>query len=188
MTERFTLDSQLDIRSTDIAIIGMACRFPGANNPQAFWQNLCNGVESITFFTDAELEVCDPALLNHPHYVKAGPILPDVDLFDAAFFGINSKEAQLMDPQQRIFLECAWEAFEDAGYDAERLDGLVGVYAGGGMNTYLINNVHPAYDFSPHRTFLESMNNLQVRLSNDGGGIAMRTSYKFNLRGPSVNV
>ena len=188
MTDRFTLESQLDIRATDIAIIGMACRFPDANNPDIFWHNLCNGVESITFFTDAELEISDPALRNHPHYVKAGAILPDVDLFDAPFFGINSKEAQLMDPQQRIFLECAWEAFENAGYDTEQFDGLIGVYAGGGMNTYLINNVHPAYDFSPHRTFLESITDLQVRLSNDGGGIAMRTSYKLNLRGPSVNL
>ncbi|MEM7127078.1 MAG: SDR family NAD(P)-dependent oxidoreductase [Chloroflexota bacterium] len=178
----------LDIRPTDIAVIGMSCRFPGADNPNVFWHNLRDGVESISFFTDQELEVNDRSLLNDPNYVKAGSVLNQIDFFDAAFFGINSKEAQLMDPQQRIFLECAWEAFEAAGYDPKAYDGLVGVYAGGGMNTYLINNVHPTYGFSPHRNFLESMSDLQVRLGNDHGFVSTRVSYKLDLKGPSVNV
>lgn len=182
------VNTPLDLRSTDLAIIGMACRFPGAATPAAFWQNLCAGVESIAFFTEQELAVVDPHVTSDPNYVKAAAVLPDIDLFDAAFFGINHKEAALLDPQQRLFLECAWHALEDAGYAPATYDGLIGVYAGAGMNTYLVNNVHPAYGFSPHRTFLESMNDLQVRLGNDAGYISTRVSYKLNLRGPSVNV
>jgi len=103
----------------NIAIIGMACRFPGAAHPRTFWDNLVRGVESITFFSDEELRAAgeDAALLSHPHYVKAAPVLEDHDAFDAAFFGYSQREARLMDPQQRLFLEVAWEAFEDAGYD-----------------------------------------------------------------------
>lgn len=182
------VNTSLDLRSTDLAIIGMACRFPGAATPAAFWQNLCASVESIAFFTEQELAVVDPHLTSDPNYVKAAAVLPDIDLFDAAFFGINHKEAALLDPQQRLFLECAWHALEDAGYAPATYDGLIGVYAGAGMNTYLVNNVHPAYGFSPHRTFLESMTDLQVRLGNDGGYISTRVSYKLNLRGPSVNI
>lgn len=182
------VNTSLDLRSTDLAIIGLSCRFPGAATPAAFWQNLCAGVESIAFFTEQELAVLDPRLTSDPNYVKAAAVLPDIDLFDAAFFGINHKEAALLDPQQRLFLECAWHALEDAGYAPATYDGLIGVYAGAGMNTYLVNNVHPAYGFSPHRTFLESMNDLQVRLGNDAGYISTRVSYKLNLRGPSVNI
>jgi len=90
----------------DIAIIGMACRFPGAAHPRAFWDNLVRGVESITFFSDEELRAAgeDPTLQSHPHYVKAAPMLEDHDAFDAAFFGYSPREARLMDPQQRLFL------------------------------------------------------------------------------------
>jgi amino acid adenylation domain-containing protein len=173
---------------TDIAIIGMSCRFPGANNLDTFWQNLRDGVEAIAFFSDEELEVSDPRLLSHPHYVKACPILSEVELFDASFFDYSAKEAEIMDPQQRLFLECAWEAFENAGVNLKTYEGLVGVYAGSGMNAYLINNVHPNRDFSPNRTFLDSASDLQVRLGNDRDHIATRISYKLNLKGPSVNI
>ena len=96
----------------EIAIIGMVGRFPGAKNIDEFWQNLQNGVESVSFFSEEELESSGVAstLLNDDHYVKAGAILNDVELFDAAFFGFNPREAEVMDPQQRLFLECAWEA------------------------------------------------------------------------------
>jgi Beta-ketoacyl synthase, N-terminal domain len=102
---------------TGIAIIGMACRFPGAENPTTFWSNLCNGVESVSFFSDEELLASglESSLLQNPDYVKASPILRDVDKFDASFFGYSPKEASLIDPQHRLFLEVAWEAFEDAG-------------------------------------------------------------------------
>ena len=175
-------------RTADIAIIGLSCRVPGAENVDQFWQNLREGIESITAFTDQDLECQDPERLNHPDYVKAGAVLPEIDRFDAPFFGYSNREAEIMDPQQRIFLECAWSALEDAGYNPETYPGLVGVYAGSGMNTYLINNVHPHRSFSPQRTFLSSALDLQVRLANSKDFLPTRVSYKLNLTGPSVNV
>src|SRR5262245_57830004 len=125
-----------------IAIIGVACRFPGAETVDAFWKNLCAGTESIAFFSEAELLAAgvDPALLANPSYVKAAPILRDVDGFDAPFFGYSPREAAIIDPQQRLFLEVAWEAFEDAGYPPDAHDGVVGVFAGGGgvVTSYLM--------------------------------------------------
>jgi len=172
----------------DIAIIGMSCRFPGAKNIDTFWQNLRDGVESISFFAEEELALDNPTVLSNPNYVKAGAVLPDIDCFDASFFGYSAKEAEIMDPQQRIFLECAWEALENAGYNPQTYDGLVGVYAGSGMNTYLINNVHPQRNFSPQQTFLGSALDLQVRLANGKDFLPTKVSYKLNLNGPSVNV
>src|SRR5437660_9074205 len=106
----------------------MACRFPGANTPAEFWENLRRGVESITFFSDEELLSAgvDAALLSNPNYVKASPILNDVDGFDAAFFGFSPKEAAILDPQHRLFLETCWEAFEDAGYQPDANPSVVG--------------------------------------------------------------
>ena len=176
------------IRDSDIAIIGMACRFPGADKIDTFWENLRNGVESITFFSDQKLAVSDTAILHDPGYVKAAGVLPSIDCFDASFFGYTSKEAEMMDPQQRLLLECAWESLEDAGYDPEAITSLVGVYAGAGMNTYLINNVHPNRGFTTNRTFLASTTDLQVMLSNDKDFLASRISYKLNLQGPSLTV
>ncbi|MCP4699597.1 MAG: amino acid adenylation domain-containing protein, partial [Gammaproteobacteria bacterium] len=168
----------------DIAIIGMAGRFPGAENVNAFWRNLRAGVESITFFSDEELlaEGIDPALLNNPDYVKANGILEDIELFDAAFFGFSPREAEIMDPQQRLFLECAWEAIENAGYNVDGIEGSAGVYAGVGMNGYLLNNLYS------NRDLLESVGDFQVMLSNKDDFMPTRTSYKLNLKGPSVNV
>ncbi|MGB6169812.1 MAG: SDR family NAD(P)-dependent oxidoreductase [Geitlerinemataceae cyanobacterium] len=178
----------MSIRESDIAIIGLSCRFPGANNIDEFWQNLLAGVESISVFENEELERADPQLFDRPNYVKAGAVLPDIDKFDAAFFGYSAREAEMIDPQQRIFLESAWTAFESAGYNPETYPGLVGVYAGSGMNGYFINNVHPSCGFSPHRTFLESALDLQVRLTNGKDYLPTRVSYKLNLGGPSLNV
>src|ERR1044071_3411453 len=114
----------------EIAIIGMAGRFPGARNVEEFWQNLRDGVESVTFFTDEELlsSGVDPGLLLNPNYVKASPVLEGADLFDAEFFGYSPREAEMIDPQHRVFLECAWEALENAGYNPEAYKGLIGVY------------------------------------------------------------
>ncbi|MEM9271461.1 MAG: amino acid adenylation domain-containing protein [Cyanobacteria bacterium P01_F01_bin.143] len=184
-------------RESDIAIIGISCRFPGANNIDEFWQNLRDGIESISFFEDAELQVGglakgealrDHSLLSDPNYVKAGANLPDIDLFDATFFGYSAKEAEIMDPQQRVFLECAWEALQTSGYTGEHQENRIGVFAGSGMNTYLINNVHPNRKFSPQRTFLGSAFDLQVRLANGGDFLPTKVSYKLGLQGPSVNV
>ena len=124
-----------------VAIIGMSGRFPGARNLDEFWRNLHDGVESISFLSDADLGAAgvDPAMRRDPSYVGAGGVLQDIDRFDAAFFGFNPREAEAMDPQHRLFLECAWETMENAGYDAETSPDSIGVYAGTGFST---NTVH----------------------------------------------
>ncbi len=166
-----------------IAIIGMAGRFPGAKNVAQFWQNLCDGVESISYFSDEELLASgvDPAFLRDRNYVKAGFVLEDIEMFDAAFFGFSPREAELLDPQQRVFLECAWEALENAGYNPKADNNLTGLYAGGNLSTYLFNNL------ASHPDLLQSLN-LQITLGNDKDFIPTRVSYKLNLKGPSVNV
>ncbi|MBE9103361.1 beta-ketoacyl synthase N-terminal-like domain-containing protein, partial [Vacuolonema iberomarrocanum] len=182
-------------RSTDIAVVGMAGRFPGARNLQEFWQNLCDGVESVTFFSDEELLAAGvpPELISDPQYVKASPILDDVETFDAEFFGINPREAELLDPQQRLLLECAWESLENAGYDPLSYPGAIAIYAGASMNTYLLNQVYPNRDrLDPNESLdvltLGSLGGFNLTVANDKDYLTTRVSYKLNLRGPSVNV
>jgi acyl transferase domain-containing protein len=168
----------------EIAVIGMSCRLPGAKNIEEYWQNLLSGVESISWFSDEELlaEGVNPELLSNPDYVRAGGVLSEIDMFDASFFGFSPSEAKLMDPQQRMFLECAWEAIEKAGYNPETYDGLIGVYAGIGINTYLLNNIYQNPDI------LKLVNLHQLVTANDKDYLPTRVSYKLNLKGPSVNV
>ncbi|MDY6937925.1 MAG: SDR family NAD(P)-dependent oxidoreductase [Cyanobacteriota bacterium] len=178
---------------SDIAIVGMSCRFPGAENIDQFWKNLCNGVESISFFSESDLDLVDPSLLDRPNYVKAGGVLSNIDEFDADFFGYSAKEAEIIDPQQRIFLECAWEALENAGYNPQLHRELVGVYAGSSSSTYLINNVCPSQGFSPQRPFLNhrlfrAASDLHIEQGNNSDHLPMRVSFKLGLTGPSVNV
>src|SRR5262245_4595393 len=122
-----------------VAVIGMSGRFPRARNIDEFWRNLRDGVEAITFFSDDELLAAgvDPGLLQHPAYVKAAGVIADVELFDASFFGFSARDAEILDPQHRLFLECAWESLENAGYCADAYRGLIGVFAGVAMSTYL---------------------------------------------------
>jgi acyl transferase domain-containing protein len=177
--------NKIEIRGNmeGIAIIGISGRFPGAKNIDQFWNNLRNGIESISFFNDQELEALgvDPALLNHPNYVTANGILENVEWFDASFFGYNPKEAEIIDPQQRLFLECAWEALENAGYTPESYQGQIGVYAGSSMNTYLMNNLGAKPNFNDAVGY-------QVLLGSLSDFLTTRVSYKFNLKGPSLNV
>ena len=179
----------------EIAVIGISCRFPRAKNIEQFWQNMRNGVESTSFFTEAEILATgvSPDLLSNPNYVKARPILEDIELFDAEFFGYSPKEAELIDPQQRLFLECAWESLEDAGYNPWGYAGKIGIYAGAVMNTYLLNNIYPQrhqIDISNDLqvTTLDSMGGFQMMMGNDKDYLTTRVSYKLNLTGPSVNV
>jgi acyl transferase domain-containing protein len=170
-----------------IAIVGIAARFPGAHNAEELWRNLRDGIESVTFFTDEELATAgvDPALLADPRYVRAKGVLDGADRFDAAFFGFTPREAEAMDPQHRVFLECTWEALEDAACDPEHPaghSGRIGVWAGSGASSYLISNLLPNQDR------LESFGSLQVLLLNDRDFLATRASYELNLRGPSVSV
>jgi phthiocerol/phenolphthiocerol synthesis type-I polyketide synthase E len=171
----------VDEHNLDVAIIGMAGRFPGANTVAAFWRNLCAGVESVTFFSDAELRAAGiaPAVLEDPSYVKAASVLDDPAAFDASFFGYAPREAELMDPQHRFFLECAWEALEDAGYDPERYDGAVGVYGGTSVNSYLLYSGLASEFWDDY---------LPLLIGGDKDFLATRVSYKLNLRGPSVTV
>ncbi|WP_299411529.1 type I polyketide synthase [Acaryochloris sp. IP29b_bin.148] len=165
-----------------IAIIGVDGRFPGAATVEKFWQNLCDGTESIAFFSDEELTAAGvpPETLNHPNYIKAGSVLSDVDLFDASFFGFSPREAQSMDPQHRLLLQCAWGALENAGYNSETYDGRVGVYTGSSLSTYLRHNLLPNQDF------LNRTGELQIEIGNDKDFVPTRISYKMNLKGPSV--
>lgn len=174
----------LETESTDIAIIGLAGRFPGADDVTEFWKNLRNGIETISFFRDDELEglANNPDLRNHPHYVKAGGVLKGADEFDAEFFGVYPKEADILDPQHRIFLEEAWHALENAGYDPSTYPGWIGVFAGTGMNTYLI------YNLIANREVVETVHGYQLTISNDKDFLSTRVSYKLNLHGPSVTV
>lgn len=167
--------------SSDIAIIGMNGRFPGANDLAEFWRNLREGVESVTFFSDQELldSGVPQAVLQDPHYVKAGAVVPGIEYFDAPFFGINPREAETMDPQQRLFLECAWHALEDAGYAPEGFDGAIGIYAGCGRSTYW-DYINRFPDFLSKTTYL------QVMLGNDKDYLTTHASYKLGLTGPSV--
>ncbi|MGC4059466.1 MAG: SDR family NAD(P)-dependent oxidoreductase [Aquabacterium sp.] len=176
------------VADSDIAVIGMACRFPGAPDVKTFWANLAGGVESISLLDASQAASANPAYAQSPNFRAAAGVLPDIEQFDAGLFGYSPREAELMDPQQRIFLECAWETFEDAGYVPSTIDGLVGVYAGCGNNTYLLNHVHPGSNHFPGRTFLESVEDFQILLGNQSDFIATRVSYKLNLRGPSINL
>src|SRR5262249_4528865 len=125
-----------------IAIVGMSGCFPGARNLEEFWRNLRDGVESISTFTAAELELDgDAAPAEDSRYVKSRGILQDVELFDASFFGYTPREAELADPQQRWFLQCAWEALEAAAYDPETFGGSIGIFGGAGFNHYLFSNL-----------------------------------------------
>jgi acyl transferase domain-containing protein len=177
-------DTPREWSGSEVAVIGMAGRFPGAATIERFWENLRDGVESIRFFSDEELLAAGvpAAQLSQASYVKAAPVLDGVELFDAALFGIPPHEAQIIDPQQRLFLECAWEALDRAGYNSDAGDGLVGVYAGLEMNTYLF------YNLSSQPEVLERAGGLQLEISSDKDYLATRTSYKLNLRGPSVTV
>jgi acyl transferase domain-containing protein len=127
----------------EIAVVGMAGRFPGASNIDEFWRNLRDGVESVRVLAESELLAngVSPADLADPAYVRAAGVLDGVDQFDAGFFGFSPRDAAIMDPQHRHFLECAWEALEHAGHNPEQFSGAIGVYAGSGMNSYLIHNL-----------------------------------------------
>jgi acyl transferase domain-containing protein/acyl carrier protein len=168
----------------EIAVIGLACRFPGAQNSDQFWANLRDGVESISRFTDEELLASGiaPEVLRLPNYVKAGGVLPGIELFDAGFFGMSRREAEMTDPQQRVFLEVAWEGLENAGYDPQRYNGSIGVFAGSSISTYLLFNLVP--DVS----IVGSGEHFPTLIGNDKDYLATHVSYKLNLHGPSMSI
>lgn len=168
----------------EIAVIGMAGRFPGARDLEQFWRNLRDGVESIKFFTDEELQAKGVAaeILADRNYVKAEAVLDDIEMFDASFFGFTPREASLIDPQHRLFLEHAWEALENAGYAAGERNSRTGVYAGESLNSYLLSNL------LPNRELMESAGNFQVVITNDRDYLATQIAYKLNLTGPALSI
>ncbi|WUH90963.1 phosphopantetheine-binding protein [Streptomyces sp. NBC_00433] len=178
------VDLSDDVRESDVAIVGMACRFPGAENTERFWQNLRDGTRTTTYFTDEELLAAGvgPRDLADPQYVKAGQILPGIDRFDAGLFRIPRDEAEILDPQQRIFLECALTALEDAGCDPDRHAGPIGVYAGVGLNAYALHRLAQRYRDA------SEVERYRLMIAVDKDFLATRVSYKLGLRGPSVNV
>ena len=173
------------VTDTDIAIIGMAAHFPGAPSIDAFWANLRDGVESIRRLTTAELLTAGEAahLINRPDYVPFAAVLDGFETFDADFFGFSPKEAAIMDPQHRQFLEVVWEALENAGHPPENFDGPVGVFAGCGMGSYFYFNL------CSNPNLVESTGMFLLRhTGNDKDFLSTRASHIFDLRGPSINV
>jgi len=174
-----------DTANECVAVIGMVGRFPRAKNLEEFWRNLRDGTESISFFKDEEAGgslLDDQPPQDNLNFVKARAILEEADLFDAAFFGVNPQEAEIMDPQHRLFLECAWEALENAGYNPDTYGGLIGLFAGSSMNTYLLSNL------LTDRKLIKRLGGFQTMLASEKDYLPTRVSYKLNLRGLSLNV
>jgi amino acid adenylation domain-containing protein len=172
-----------------VAIVGCAGRFPGASSVAAFWKNLCDGVESVQTFADGDLEDGAPEELRaRPEYVRARGIVDGVDEFDAGFFGMHAREAELIDPQQRIFLECCWQALEDSGYDPASYAGSIGVFAGCSLASYLLRNV------LADRTGLERFTaeyqaaSMPELIGSGYDFLATRVAYKLDLHGPVMTV
>ncbi|MPQ34066.1 amino acid adenylation domain-containing protein [Clostridium estertheticum] len=175
---------ETNISDFDIAVIGMQCRFPGASNIDEFWKNLKGSVESVVSLSDEELieSGIDKEMIKQGDYVKSGSYIKDYDLFAAEFFGYSAKEAAMMDPQHRIFLELCWHALEDAGYDPDQYEGNIGVFAGTTYNSYLLNNILKG------RSINDSSENFFVQILNDKDNLTTRVSYKLNLKGPSLSI
>ncbi len=167
-----------------VAVIGMSGRFPGARDLDEYWRLLREGVEAISSFTEAELLEAgtDPEILRAPGFVRAGGVIEDADLFDAAFFGFNPREAEIMDPQIRLFLEHASTALESAGYDSERYPGSIAIFGGMTLGGYLTRNI------AGNPEAARAAGDLQIRIYNDKDFLASLTAYKLNLRGPSATI
>jgi len=166
-----------------IAIIGMEGRFPGAENIDTYWKNLLDGVDAVTRFADDELDPSVPEnIRRQPGYVPARGVLKDAECFDAEFFGISPREAEILDPQQRVFLEMAWHALENAGYAPGTNEALIGVYAGMSYNTYFAAHV------AKHPRKLAAFGDMAAMIANEKDYLATRTAYKLDLRGPAINV
>lgn len=174
--------------NTDIAIIGIALRFPGADSPEKYWENLRDGIESVSFFSEEDVLAAGGSeeLLSMPNFVKAEADVANVELFDAGFFGYSPKEAESMDPQLRFMLECSWEALERAGYDPESCKERIGVFCGAAMSTYMINNMTDEH--SAHGVMINYKERMALLAANSSDFVAQRVSYHLKLNGPSMNI
>ncbi len=181
----------MSLPSDAIAIVGMSGRFPGAQTVDEFWKNLAEGRDSITRFAEEETEfsmATAAARARGAKFIRARGILDGVDLFDAEFFGIQPREAEIMDPQHRIFLECAWEAIEAAGYHPGTYPGLIGVYAGLSLNSYLLYNLNQASEAAAKLAGGYPVGDFPMMLGNERDYMTTRVAYKLNLRGPSMTI
>ncbi|NOK22982.1 SDR family oxidoreductase [Corallococcus carmarthensis] len=178
------MSEQAEVSEEAIAIVGMSGRFPGAEGVDALWRNVRDGVESFVALDDRDLEAAgvDPALSSRPGYVRAAYPLENVDRFDAAFFGLSPRAAEILDPQHRLFLECAWEALEHAGYDTESWPKAVALFAGTGAPAYLYSQL------IPQRELLGTVGTYQVGISNEKDFLPTRVAHKLGLRGPCIAV
>lgn len=166
-----------------VAILNMNCKFPGADNIKEYWKNIKNGVESISFFDESEVKKSNSAFFNsNLSYVNAGGILKDIDQFDAKIFGYSNMEAEIMDPQIRLFLECAWEGIEKTGYLSNEYDGKIGVFASSGQSTYYSNNL------IKNKEVVEMAGIDQLQFFNNPDFLPTQLSYRLNLSGPSINI
>ena len=167
-----------------IAIVGLAGRFPGADDVATLWENLCAGREGIERLSDETLRAAGlgEADLANPKLVKAGGVIREYDAFDAGFFGINPREAEVLDPQHRMFFESAWSALESAGVDPARFAGSIGVFAGTGLNTYLL------YNLAANPAAVAAVGVFSAAIASDKDALTQRLAYLLNLRGPAVTV
>ncbi len=170
--------------NTALAVVGMAGRFPGASSLEQFWHNIANKVCSVRHYSAEELLAAGvkPEDIQQPNYVRAGAVLENIEYFDTSFFGFSPREAEILDPQFRIFLECVWEALEMAGYDLTTFDGLIGVFAGAGYKNYLLHHINRTPGIN------EAIGEFQISLGQETDVLATMTAYKLNLKGPSVSV
>ena len=166
---------------SSVAIIGMALRYSGAQTLDEYWNNICNNVDALHVATDQDIldAGVNPDRLKIPDYVRPAGFIPNAADFDAPLFGFSARDAEIVDPQQRVFLECAWEALEDAGYDPTGSGKDVGVFAGSGANSYRKQNLDPNMGTGAM---------LQIMVGNDKDFLATRVAYKLNLTGPAVVV
>jgi amino acid adenylation domain-containing protein len=175
--------ARADDEDNAIAIVAMSGRFPGADDVEAFWRNLCEGRDSITTFG---LDGLDPAVRSyerdHPGYVPARGVIDGVEMFDPAFFGFSPKEAELMDPQQRIALELCWECLERAGHVPDAAEVPVGVFIGMHHGTYFQRHIAPRADL------VENVGDFPITLLNESDYLATQVAHKLNLTGPAINV
>lgn len=184
MSKEKSNSSQLRNYDDAIAVVGMHIRVPGADSLNQYWANLRDGIESITFFSDDELRAAgvDDKTLNDPDYVKASGMLNGIEDFDASFFDMTPKEAEILDPQHRLLMEGVWKALEHAAIDPERYPGRIGLYAGVGFNGYLVHHI------LTNPELLESAGAWQLSLNNDKDFATTRIAYKFNLQGPAISI
>ncbi|HEX8078666.1 MAG TPA: SDR family NAD(P)-dependent oxidoreductase [Jatrophihabitans sp.] len=178
-----TDQTDFEISSTDIAIVGMSGRFPGAADVAELWANIRAGQSGITRFSDAELREAGVAehLLADPSYVKAAAVIEGIEDFDADFFGVGPREAQILDPQQRLYLEHNWQALEDAGCDPTRFDGAIGVFGGSAWSSYLQHNLMP-------NPMANAMGEMVVGLANDKDSLTTRVAHTLGLTGPAFSI